>query len=141
MSSPTSRTLDLLRSEGWRCEVVERWVPNPRHPVGGVRKDAFGFADLLCFHPQDRRIRLVQACGIGGGSERRQKIAEAPEAAEWLSLHEDIGIEVIEWRKAKRRRVVDGKPTNQWTSQKYWTPTRYLAVLRNGEIQWEAQDD
>lgn len=44
---PSERSLQLLRSEGWQVESVEKWVPNPKHPAGGFRKDVWGFGDIL----------------------------------------------------------------------------------------------
>jgi hypothetical protein len=32
--TPTQRTLKYYRDKGWICEVVERWIPNPKHPGG-----------------------------------------------------------------------------------------------------------
>jgi hypothetical protein len=46
-TSPTQLSLRLLRNEGWRVDICERWVPNPGHPGGGKRRDLFGLVDLV----------------------------------------------------------------------------------------------
>lgn len=40
--TPTARTLQALRADGWLVEVVERWNPHAR-----VRHDLFNVADIL----------------------------------------------------------------------------------------------
>jgi hypothetical protein len=41
-TSPTQRSLALLRQEGYRAEVVERWNPHAR-----VRQDLFTIIDIV----------------------------------------------------------------------------------------------
>jgi hypothetical protein len=33
MSTPTARTLELLRREGWLCQTVERYCPHSRRRI------------------------------------------------------------------------------------------------------------
>jgi len=42
MDSPTKRSLDKFRKEGYLVEITEHWVPQ-----AGIRKDLWGFCDLL----------------------------------------------------------------------------------------------
>lgn len=46
MSSPTQRSLAVLRSEGWTCQITERW-----NPFSKTRQDLFGFCDILAMSP------------------------------------------------------------------------------------------
>jgi hypothetical protein len=43
MSSPTQRSLAEMRSRGYVCDIVERWIPG-----ANIKRDLFGFLDLLC---------------------------------------------------------------------------------------------
>lgn len=49
--SPTSRSLALLRSQGWHCEVVEHWNAFSRK-----RHDLWGWCDILCLNGE-RKLR------------------------------------------------------------------------------------
>jgi hypothetical protein len=69
----------LLRREGFQAAVVERWLPH-----ANVRQDLFGFADVLAFHPRDRRFLLVQATTADHAGHRLNKARAQPELALWL---------------------------------------------------------
>lgn len=47
MSSPTQRSLAVMRERGYVADVVEKWIPQARK-----RKDLFGFIDVLCVHKE-----------------------------------------------------------------------------------------
>lgn len=100
--SPTQRSLALLRKEGWTCEIVERWNPHAR-----IRKDLFGFADLIAIKPGEPPT-LVQVTSTGWAS-RVRKVANEPLAS--LALESGFAIEVHGWRKLK-------------TNRGRWTPIR-----------------
>lgn len=106
MTSPTQRSLALLRDEGWTVEVVEHWNPHAR-----IRQDLFGFADLIAMKPGFAPL-LVQVTSTGWVS-RIAKIAKEPRAA--IARASGFRIEIHGWRKLKSNR---GK----------WTPIR-LPVL------------
>lgn len=94
MSSPTSRSLELLRAEGWIAEVVERWIPG-----ANIRKDLFGFGDILCL--REGQTMLVQTTSASNVSARIRKITESPYLPEvrkagWF-------VEVQGWAKRKGR--------------------------------------
>ncbi len=40
MASPTSRTLALLKKEGWQAAIVEKWNPHARIPVERIFESA-----------------------------------------------------------------------------------------------------
>jgi len=97
MSSPTQRTLKLLREEGYLAEVVERWIPG-----ANIRKDLFGWVDILAI--KGAETLAVQCTSYSGVSERLKKIRDsdtldAVRAAGW-------SIQVHGWRKVKSRWAV-----------------------------------
>ena len=79
MNSPTKRTLDRLRKEGWPLvEVTERWNSFAR-----VRKDLFGFIDVLAVNGD--RIQAVQSTSGANVSARWEKMRYLPAVGHWLS--------------------------------------------------------
>ena len=111
-TSNTSRTLAYFRDKGWICDISERWIPNPKHPAGGFRKDLFGFADIVAM--DETSIIAIQSCGQAF-AEHNRKITEnedvAPMARKWLKRNGRIIL--IGWRKILKKR--GGK-------QKVWAP-------------------
>lgn len=69
--SPTARSLEYLRKLGYIADVTERWIPKLN-----VRKDLFGFIDIVAIN--DTEVLAVQATSGDGGnvSARVTKIAE-----------------------------------------------------------------
>ncbi len=76
--SPTSRSLNLLRKESWLVAVVEKWIPG-----ANIRRDLFGFADLLAFHPTQKRFLLVQTTTAAHLANRLNKVKSRAEAGQW----------------------------------------------------------
>lgn len=94
-SSPTQRTLALLRKRGYIAAVVERWNPHAR-----VRHDLFGIVDVLGI--REGETLAVQCTSSSNVSSRVAKIADCEavpviRAAGW-SLH------VHGWRKNSKGR-------------------------------------
>lgn len=92
MSSPTQRSLALLKKRGYRAAVVEKWNPHAR-----IRQDLFGIIDILAI--REGETLAVQACaGSGGAAAARQRKIEDSDAiidiraAGW-------GVHVHAWRK------------------------------------------
>lgn len=105
-ASPTSRTLDALRAQGMRAEVVERWNPHSR-----TRHDLFSFIDIVAIDQQQGAIVGIQATAAAVQARRRKIIEECSEAAHaWLNAGGRI--EVWGWRRLKVKR--GGKAT-RWT--------------------------
>lgn len=102
--SPTQRTLSLLRANGYHCAVVERWLRNPAHPAGGVRKDAFGCFDLLVCGCGE--VVGVQCCSGSGVSAHLRKYRETEEILdpllEWLKC--GAKFRMYAWRKILKKR-------------------------------------
>lgn len=111
MSSPTVRTLEILREDGWIADIVERFVSAGER---SHRKDAFGFGDILAADPVHPKILLVQACATASLANRIDKIArqtyQFENARRWFNAGGLIW--VIGWKKY-------AKPIDR----KYWRPT------------------
>jgi hypothetical protein len=90
--SPTSRSLAMLRDEGYLAEVVERWNPHAR-----VRNDLFGFIDILAV--RDGEVLGVQTTSGSNTAARIRKIAEHPNTP--AVREAGIRIHVHGWRKLK----------------------------------------
>jgi len=95
---PTERTLKLLRDDGWTCDMIERWIRNPKHPAGGFRKDYLGFGDILAFRGPE--VAIVQSCG-SAYAQHLKTILSIPQAADWARWHK---LYLIAWRKVKYKR-------------------------------------
>ena len=80
MSSPTSRTLTLLRRRGYLADVTERWIPH-----ANVRKDLFGFADVAAIAIDQPGVLGVQATTIDHVSARLSKARALPALKTWLA--------------------------------------------------------
>lgn len=95
MSSPTQRSLELMRKRGFHAEVTERWVPG-----ANVRKDLWGFVDILCLRAGEP-ITGVQSTSDSNVAARINKIAESP----LVGLVRQAGIRILVqgWKKVKGR--------------------------------------
>ena len=100
--SPTVLSLRRLRDEGWTVDIVERWVPNPALPGGGVRRDLFGFLDLVAV--RDGETLGVQTTSYTNVSAHLRKIADA----EHIGAVREAGWRLVVhgWRKVGHRWVV-----------------------------------
>lgn len=99
--SPTSRSKHLLRELGYYEDTVERWIPG-----ANIRKDLFGFADILGIHPEYGAI-AVQATTRDNASKRCKKASQLDTLACWLGLGEEypcFRFEVWGWGKIKKKR-------------------------------------
>lgn len=90
MSSPTARSLEHLRKQGYLAEVVEKWIPAVKR-----RKDLYGFIDILAIAPG--RIVGVQATSGDNVAARVAKIADHPNVD--AVRRAGIEIHVHGWRK------------------------------------------
>ena len=97
MSSPTQRSLKLLRDRGYPLvQVVERWNPHAR-----VRQDLFGIVDVLAVGDD---IVAVQATS---GSNVSKRVAKITESAALPHLRKaNIRMVVHGWTKRKGRYVL-----------------------------------
>jgi hypothetical protein len=72
--SPTQLSLKKLREEGYLVDVVEKFIPG-----ANIRKDLYGFGDLLCL--KGKETLVVQTTTASNMSARIKKIAD----------HENVG--------------------------------------------------
>lgn len=77
MSSPTQRSLKLLRDAGYLCQIVERWNPHAK-----VRSDLFGFIDILAVRGDT--VIGVQTTSANNMAARVAKIRALPTFKDWL---------------------------------------------------------
>jgi hypothetical protein len=108
--SPTQRTLAYLKDQGLVCGICERWIPNPKMPGGGIRKDLFGFIDIITISKANGVVG-IQSCGQDF-SRHFRKITEekAEEVRAWLEA--GAKLQLIGWRKLKLNR---GGIAMRWT--------------------------
>ena len=68
-TSPTQRSLKMMRDRGYLCEVTERW-----NPFAKIRQDLFNFVDVLCV--RDGETVAVQTTSYSNVPARAKKISE-----------------------------------------------------------------
>jgi hypothetical protein len=102
--------------------VAEYWRSIPGHPGGGIRKDLFGFVDVVAIG--EGAIIAIQATSGANGSARVHKIVnECHDAAlEWLLAGGRI--EVWAWKKYAKK-----GPDN-----KFWQVRRTPVIASNGTL-------
>ena len=93
MTSPTQRSLEKLRADGWRAEVVERWIPG-----ANIRKDLWGWVDILAL--RDGVTLAVQTTSAANVSARVRKITDSESVADVRKA--GWAICVHGWRKVGR---------------------------------------
>lgn len=102
MSTPTSRTLRLLRRSGLIADVVERWVGGGRFRV---RRDLLGGVDVIAFGPHE--TLLIQATTRDNVRARLKKLRELPQLVA-VDGRANRRVEVWGWArrgKAGRRKL------------------------------------
>ena len=87
--TPTQRSLQYLREQGYLCEVVEHWNHFAR-----VRKDLWGWCDILAIKKNEVLAVQVTASAV---ADRIKKIT----ASDTVGAVREAGIriEVHGWRK------------------------------------------
>lgn len=99
-TSPTQRTLMECKRNGWSACVSEKWVAIRNHPAGGVRRDLFGFIDVVALTGTE--IIGIQATSTGWSARVKKIVNECgTDAAEWLKSGGRI--QVWGWRKLKKK--------------------------------------
>jgi hypothetical protein len=107
--------MNYLRGMGLKVGIVERWVPNPKLPGGGLRMDLFNVVDLIGIGVDG--VIGVQSCGSDFAAHKRKITEEyAQDTRDWL-LAPGTKFWLIGWTK-KKRRLQDGS----WSTALYWTP-------------------
>jgi hypothetical protein len=90
--SPTARSLDLLRREGWQAQVVEKW-----NPFAKVRQDLFGFIDIVAV--RDGQVLGVQATTVSNMAARKTKSLSLTTFYRWCGAAQ---FQVWGWEKVGR---------------------------------------
>lgn len=75
-TSPTQRSLALLRKQGYRCQVTERWCSFSRRRI-----DLFNFIDVIAIAPQMLAVQTTSGPNVAA---RVTKILESDAAREWI---------------------------------------------------------
>lgn len=115
MSSPTQRTLKLLREKGYVAQVVEYTVPKVF-----VKRDLFGVIDivaLLRIQHGDAHMLAVQATSGSNRASRVEKLLASEEAALWCAT--GAALEVWAWRKVRSAKILK---SGRRSRQKVWEP-------------------
>lgn len=110
-ASPTSRSLQLLRKEGWTAQVTEKWIPQTKR-----RLDLFGCIDIVAVKPG--LILGVQATSRSNANARIKKSLAEPKLRQWLEAGGHF--EVFGWSKKGPR----GKA-------KHWRLARFAIELNS----------
>lgn len=98
-ASPTSRSLQLLRSAGWLPAIVEKW--NPHVGEHGIRQDLYGCIDLVAIRADKPGVLGVQTTTASNLSARWRKIRGCQAALVWVLAGNRL--ELHGWKKVGRR--------------------------------------
>src|SRR3990172_10044773 len=96
MSSPTQRSLKLLRSEGYTCQIVEKW-----NFFAHIRQDLFGFIDIVCLKEGEEGVLGVQTTSATHMSDHEKKIVKSPISRLWLMTGNKIELQA--WSKKGKK--------------------------------------
>lgn len=111
-TSPTSRSLQYLRDQGYIANVVERW-----NAYAKIRQDLFGFIDLIAIKPNSP-VLAIQATSGTNVSARITKAKESPNLRTWLETGSSF--EVWGWSKKGKK-----------GDRKLWTLRRVIITLED----------
>lgn len=95
-TSPTQRSLKLLRDAGYHAAVTEHW-----NQFAHIRQDLFGFCDIVAYKPSGS-VLFVQTTSGSNLSARIAKIVANEHARAFLQ-GEGREIVVHGWRKVGAR--------------------------------------
>lgn len=101
-TSPTQRTLKLLRDVGWHAAIVERWNPH-----AFIRQDLYGWIDIIAVHPVFG-ILGVQTTTQANAAARLEKARGNAALVAWVTAGGKLAVHG--WRKLKGRWQVDARP-------------------------------
>lgn len=112
MSSPTQRSLKLLRDQGYPAQVVEKWIAQARKRV-----DLFGVIDIVAIDglPGVLGVQTTTASNIRA---RVKKASNIPEMVAWLEAGNRLHFHG--WKKSRLT--------------KRWECVIILAALDRGEF-------
>ena len=99
MSSPTIRSLALLRKEGYCAQVVEKY-----NMFAHIRQDLFGFIDIVGIKDGLVGVLGIQTTSAAHIMERVRKILSIPESKIWLECGNKIIVHGWAKKGAKDKR-------------------------------------
>jgi len=94
-TSPTQRSLALLRKLGYTCAITEHW-----NQYAFIRQDLYGFIDLLAMK-EGEPLLAIQTTSTANNLARIKKILALPQAKLWLQIGNKL--QVIGWSKKGAR--------------------------------------
>jgi hypothetical protein len=83
--SPTQRSLEHLREQGYHCEIVEKW-----NPWRKVRQDLWGWCDILAIRRDEVLAVQVTSAGVAARIKKIQEsdtVAKVREAGIRVVVH------------------------------------------------------
>ena len=95
--TPSTRSIRMLREDGWLADNVER-------SIGKVRFDAFGIGDILACLAEPPTILLIQATSAPALANRRTKVQSSPALLDWI--HSGGQFELHAWKIKDRKAMV-----------------------------------
>ena len=97
--SPTQRTLALLRKQGYKSWIVERFLGYAGK--FGKRQDMFGIIDIIAITSDET---LGVQCCSGTGSEHWKKLTteKNQECYDWL-INSDRKLQIWGWRQLRKK--------------------------------------
>ena len=91
--SPEAETIKALQAVGMVAEKTTWMIP-----YKFIKKDLFGFSDVIAFDPKEGGTLLIQATTLHNLSARCDKVRASDKARQWLgSPHREI--QVWGWRE------------------------------------------
>lgn len=102
--SPTKRTLDRARKQGFHADVVERWIGPTGNPRLRKRRDLFGFIDIVALDGQPGLLGIQATTNVNAASRVLKIRIDCYELARtWLEAGNRI--QVWGWAKKGARGV------------------------------------
>lgn len=82
--------MNKCKQLGWLVGRAEQWVNIPGHPAGGIRRDLFGWIDIVAITAETSpQVIGIQACTMGDRAAHLAKMTASDEVTEaimrWLS--------------------------------------------------------
>ena len=96
--SPMELSLQLLRKEGYRCGITEKW-----NPFAKVRNDLHGYVDIEALNATRNIALHVQTTTLSNINARINKIKEGSAWLDWLAISPTHKIEVHGWALQRER--------------------------------------
>jgi hypothetical protein len=123
--TPTQRTLQFYKDRSFQCGIVERWVPNPKAPGGGFRKDLFSIIDVIAVSPEEGIIGIQSTGTDFSGHWKKLTQEKVQESRQWILSGGKLVL--ISWTKKKNQ-----------TKRLVWTPK--LREINLTDLLYEERD-